>query len=193
MTMNDLRPQLEAAYEQAAEVTAAVRHEQLGNSTPCTKMDVSALVDHLVFAARRAAGLGHGEAPAFESDAPHVELADAPGALRSARADAVAAWSDDGSLDRVIRMPWREEYPGRALVGIYLVELATHAWDLAFASGNERVLDADLGAGALACAQATIRPEYRTEAGEPFGPEVPAPDDATDWERLAAFMGRVPR
>lgn len=129
----------------------------------------------------------------MDTVAPHVELDEAPGALRSAGDDAAAAWSDDASLDRVIRMPWGEDYPGRALLGIYFVELATHAWDLALATENQRLLDDDLGAAALACARATIREEYRSDGGEPFGPELPAPDDATDWERLGAFMGRVPR
>ena len=36
-----------------------------------------------------------------------------------------------------------------------------------------------------------IKPEYRdmVATGSPFGAEVPAPPDADDWERLAAFMG----
>lgn len=193
MTLHDLRPQLEDAYDQAAAVSAAVRPEQLGQGTPCTKMDVSQLLDHLVFAARRAARLGHGEAPAFETEAPHVELSDAADAIRTAAADSADGWSDAATLDRVTKMPWGEEYPGRALVGIYFVELATHAWDLAFATGNQQLLDDSLGTDTLECARATIRPDYRSEAGEPFGPEVAAPDDATDWERLAAFMGREPR
>lgn len=193
MTLNDLRPQLAAAYEQSAAVSAPVRPEQAEDRTPCTKMNVAELLDHLVFAARRAAALGHGEAPAFEGAAPHIDMADVPDALRSAGADASAGWGDEASLERVITMPWGEEYPGRALVGIYLVELTTHAWDLAFATGNQHLLDGDLGTSALACAQASIKPEYRSEEGEPFGPEVPAPADATDWERLAAFMGRAPR
>jgi hypothetical protein len=29
--------------------------------------------------------------------------------------------------------------------------------------------------------------------GNPFGAEVEAPSDASDWERFAAFMGRDPR
>ncbi|HVC14410.1 MAG TPA: TIGR03086 family metal-binding protein [Acidimicrobiales bacterium] len=193
MTLNDLRPELYAAYDQAAAVISAVSQEQLHRPTPCTKMDVSELVDHIVLAARRAAKLGRGETLAGESEAPHVDLREAPGVLRAAGAEAQAAWSDDASLGRVVTMPWGEEYPGRALVGIYLVELATHAWDLARATDNQQLLHDGLGEAALACARATIREDYRTEAGEPFGPEVPAPDDATVWERLGAFMGRDPR
>lgn len=189
----DLRPQLAAAYEQAVATTSAVREEQLGDPTPCPKMNVSDLIDHLVFAARRAAGLGRGEVPAVESSAPHIELSDATAALRAAALEANEGWADDASLSREVTMPWGETYPGAALVGIYLVELATHGWDLAFATGTTDRLDEDLGAATLECAQASIKPEYRTDEGEPFGPEVTPPDEAGAWERLAAFMGRTPR
>ncbi len=90
-------------------------------------------------------------------------------------------------------MPWGEDYPGRALVKIHLVELATHSWDIAFATGHTGVLDHNLGAATLACAEASIRPDYRNAEGNPFGPEVPVPTDATAWERLAAFMRRRPQ
>jgi hypothetical protein len=40
-----------------------------------------------------------------------------------------------------------------------------------------------------------LKPEHRDamEPGSPYGAEVPAPADATEWERFAAFMGRQPR
>ncbi|MGH9304770.1 MAG: TIGR03086 family metal-binding protein [Acidimicrobiales bacterium] len=192
-SLPDLRPELASSYEQAAAVVSAVQPGQLGSPTPCRKMDVSALIDHLVFAARRGAGLGRGETPAAGATAPHLELSEATGLLGEARVDAKTAWADDASLERSITMPWGETYPGAALAGMYFGELATHSWDLAFATGNTSLLDDKLGAAALSCMQASIAPEHRTPEGEPFGPEVEAPDDATAWERLAAFMGRQPR
>lgn len=189
----DLRPQLASAYDQAIAVVSAVDPAQLSGPTPCPAMDVGVLIDHLVFAARRAAGLGRGETPPTDAGAPHVDLQSAPDALRVASDDARSAWSDDAALTRTIVMPWGESYPGSALVGIYLVELATHAWDLAFATGSTGLLGEQLGADALGCARATIKPEYRNAAGEPFGPELAAPPDGTVWELLAAFMGRAPR
>ena len=92
-------------------------------------------------------------------------------------------------------MPWGEEYTGATLVDMYLTELATHAWDLARATGQLDKLDPSLAWPALEGARATIKPQYRNmvEPGAPFGAEVfPAPG-ADDWERLAAFMGRDPR
>ena len=40
-------------------------------------------------------------------------------------------------------MPWGEDYLGTTLVNMYLAELAAHAWDLAFATGQLDRLAAD--------------------------------------------------
>jgi uncharacterized protein (TIGR03086 family) len=156
-------------------------------------MDVAALLDHLVFAARRAAALGRGETPAADGTAPHLELDAIPKAIQEAGDEAKAAWAADDALERTITMPWGETYPGAALVGIYLIEIATHSWDVAFATDNTTLLNDEVATAALSCAQASIKAEYRTLDGNPFGPEVEPPADATTWERLAAFMGRQPR
>lgn len=69
--------------------------------------------------------------------------------------------------------------------------MATHTWDLAWATGQLDLLDEELAIIALEAAPAMLKPEYRNsmEAGSPFGAEQVAPPDATAWERLAAFMG----
>ncbi len=189
----DYRLQLFLSYDQAVALADAVNSTQLHDPTPCAAMDVGAMLDHLVFAARRAAGLGRGEAPSAELNAPHVELEDVPTAIRVAGSESKEAWSDDAALARSITMPWGETYSGEALVGMYLVELATHSWDLAEATRNTDLLDEELGEDTLAVAQATIRPDYRNAEGNPFGPQVEPPAEATSWERLAAFMGRTSR
>ena len=92
-------------------------------------------------------------------------------------------------------MPWGEEYSGATLVDMHLAELATHAWDLARATGQLDRLDPSLALPALDGARAMIKPQYRNmvELGAPFAAEVAPPPGADDWERLAAFMGRDPR
>ena len=194
MSTADRRPAFYRAYEQAASVLSGVGSDQLGRPTPCTRFDVAELVDHLVGAAHRAAELGRGVSPAA-ADFPHIELADAPGEVGRAAKEAEAAWSDDRSLSRTITMPWGEEYTGSTLVDMYLAELAAHAWDLATATGQVERLDPELAGVALEGAGAMLKPEYRDamEEGSPYGREQPAPPDATEWERFAAFMGRVPR
>lgn len=194
MTDADHRADLIRSYAHAADVVAGVQRDQLAGPTPCPEYDVATLVDHLVGAGWRAASLGRGEEQTSE-EFPHVELADAPGALRAAGAEAESAWADDARLAATTVMPWGETYTGATLVEMYLAELAAHTWDLASATGQLDRLDGALGTEALAAGRAMLKPEYRDAMGKgnPFGAEVEPPADATDWERFAAFMGRSPR
>jgi uncharacterized protein (TIGR03086 family) len=194
VTNTDHRPTFFAAYEQAADIAAGVEPSQLGLPTVCPELDIAAMIDHLVGAANRAAALGRGEQPTAE-EFPHVELSDAPDALRRAGKEARAAWSDDDRLRATIQMPWGEVYDGYTLVNMYLTEITAHAWDLAQATGQLDRLDPALAATALEAATAMLKPEYRDlmGPGSPFGQEVAAPAGATDWERLVAFTGRPPR
>jgi uncharacterized protein (TIGR03086 family) len=188
----DYRLQLFLANDQAVALADAVNASQLHDPTPCSAMDVSGLLDHLVFVARRVAGLGRGETPTDDT-IPHLEFDDVTSALRVAASESKEAWGDDVSLTRSIMMPWGDTYSGADLARMYFVELATHDWDLASATAATNLLDEQLGADALACAPLTIRADYRNVEGNPFGPEVEPPAEATSWERLAAFMGRTPR
>jgi len=195
MAEPDRRRRLFDSYENAAVIVSGIDTPALGDPTPCPKYDVARLIDHLVEAGRRAAALGHGRTPPPGDVSPHVELSEAPGQLRRAAEEAEEAWSDDSRLASEFTMPWGEGYTGATLVDMYLTELATHAWDLACATGQVDRLEPTLALPALEGARAMVKPQYRNmvEPGAPFGAEVPAPDGADDWERLAAFMGRDPR
>jgi uncharacterized protein (TIGR03086 family) len=188
----DRRDALVRAFELAAAVTARVHPDQLGGPTPCPAFDVAALVDHLVGAAWRSVDIARGVTPTGE-EFPHVLLADAPGELRRAGADAASAWTDD-RLEATTTMPWGETYQGTTLVDMYLSELVAHAWDLAVATGQDLPIDDDLAAEALAAARSMLCPEYRDMlgVGSPFGAEQPVADDAAALERFVAFTGRRP-
>ena len=125
---------------------------------------------------------------------PHIELADAPDQLRRAGRAAEAAWSDDARLAVTVTMPWGEIYTGTTLVDLHVTELAAHTWDLAASTGQLDRLDPGLAPSALEAARAMLKPVYRNSvgAGNPYGAEVEAPPDATDWERFVVFMGRQP-
>ncbi len=191
----DRRRTLVESYDNAATIVSGIRAEQLGDPTPCPKYDVAGLVDHVVEAAHRAAALGLGQTPPAGDESARVELSDAPGQLRRAAEDAATAWRDGSRLSSMFTMPWGEEYTGATLLDMYVAELATHAWDLARATGQLDDLNPSLALPALDGARAMIKPEYRdlVEPGSPFGAEVLPPPGSDDWERLAAFMGRDPR
>lgn len=188
----DRRPDLYRAFEHAAGIAEGIQASQMTAHTPCSKYDVAELLDHTVMAAHRTSAIGRGE-PVFDAGTPHIKLAEVPDELRRAGREAVEAWSDDSRLIVDVKMPWGEVYPGSVLVDMYLTEVATHTWDLAAATGQLERLDPSLAGPVLAAATGMLKPEYRNEEGSPFGPEVEAPEGASTWERVAAFMGRQPR
>ncbi len=195
MTTPDRRGILIDAYENAAVIVSGIRPDQLRNSTPCPGYDVAGMIDHVVEAGHRVAALGRGQAPPSGDASPHVELAEAPDRMRSAKQEAAAAWADGTRLVTTATMPWGERYTGAALVDMYILELAAHAWDLARATGQLDQLAPTLAAPALSGAQAFIKQRFRNMGGPgaPFGTEVPPPLGADDWERFVAFTGRDPR
>ncbi|WP_433471742.1 TIGR03086 family metal-binding protein [Spirillospora sp. CA-142024] len=81
---------------------------------------------------------------------------------------------------RITLRDWLEQYP---------LELLVHTWDLAQATGQSVVLDADLVGPALETAR-RMAPHGR-EAGM-VGPEVAVSGDADDQARLLALFGRSP-
>jgi uncharacterized protein (TIGR03086 family) len=195
MAESDRRSTLLHSYENAAVIVSGITVHQLGHPTICPGYDVAGLIDHIVEAAYRAAALGRGQSPPTGDDSPHVTLRDASAQLRRAAEEAAEAWGDESRLVSSFKMPWGEKYTGATLVNMYLAELAAHAWDLAQATGQLDRLDPAIARPALDGARAMIKLEYRDMVGpgSPFGPEVPPPPGADDWECLAAFMGRDPR
>lgn len=194
MAQSDRRQELASSYTQVADIVSGIRADQLNGPTPCPEYDVAGLIDHVVAAGWHAVALASGEHPASDEN-PHVELSEATDQLTRARKDAEAAWSDDARLEAAVAMPWGETYDGYTIVNLFVTELAGHAWDLASATGQLDRLDPGLAPGALAGAKAMLKPEYRDLMGKgnPFGAEVEAPAGASDWEKLAAFLGRNPR
>ena len=194
MSTNDRRGDLSRAYEQDVTVVSGAKAEQLASPTPCPGFDVAALVDHLVGVGWRAAALGRGEAPTHD-EFPHIELANAAEELRRSSKEAAAAWSDNARLAGTVIMPWGEAYVGTTLVNMYLAELSAHSWDLAVATGQVEALDPALATAALDGAREFLYPDARDlmGIGDPYGAEITPPEDATEWERFVAFMGRVPR
>jgi uncharacterized protein (TIGR03086 family) len=84
------------------------------------------------------------------------------------------------------------EAPLRARADQQITELAVHDWDLARATGQQPGgLDPALAEHALAWSRGMLRPEFRGP-DKAFGLEVPVPDDAPVYDRLAGWFGRDP-
>ena len=173
-------------------VTAAASADRLDGPTPCPRFDVRTLVGHMLFAARRLGAAGRRE-PISEDGPAVTGLADAEWApsFDKAAGDALSAWTETGATEGDIVLPFGT-FPAAVVAQIYVLEQATHAWDLATAIGERHLLDDALAGEVLPIAHAVIQPGFRGEEPMPFAAEADAGPTAPSYERLAAFMGRRP-
>ncbi len=161
---------LASGLDQAVDLVESISPDQLDLPTPCAKWNVSELTDHLTNSAAQMAVMAQGGKPDWSSLATHHDEP-AP-VLRQAGDDIVAAF----------------EAGTEAPEGMIASELAVHTWDLATALGRDTSeLDPALAEAGHAFMTKSLNDDNR---GESFGPELPAPDGANAYERIAAFAGR---
>ena len=176
---------LDPAAEELNRLLAGVRDDQLARPTPCQEWSVADLLAHV-----------HQFATVFTHNARKEQIA-WPDGLPDDWRDAIPRQVDD------LVVAWREEsaWSGRVSAGgvemeaednavVAIEELVVHGWDLSRATGQDFApADASLDrvdrffevfAGPIASGQG------------PYGPEVPAPEDAGRFDRLIAHTGRDP-
>jgi uncharacterized protein (TIGR03086 family) len=180
---------LERVLDQTAGLIAAIDAGQAGLATPCAGWDVRALVSHLAGQdLRNFLVSARGESANWQ--APADELGDDwAAAFRDRAAPLRAAWRA-ADLDRLVTGPGGEA-PLRFRADQQITELAVHDWDLAKATGRPTGLDPALAEHALRWSRQMLRPEFRGP-DKAFGLEVPVPDDAPAYDRLAGWFGRNP-
>ncbi|MGJ5891439.1 TIGR03086 family metal-binding protein [Streptomyces niveiscabiei] len=177
------------ATAQVGELIAAVRDEQFGAGTPCPEFDVRGLLSHMVGVMVRVAVTGEGgDGLVVEAFVEGVGDDEWGVVFEEARVRGVKAWEDDASLAKTVRVPWGE-VPGAAAISGYVMELATHTWDLSEALGWPVELSGEVGEFALDVALRNL-PGPQRPAGIPFGSAVAAPEGADAYGKLAAWTGR---
>jgi uncharacterized protein (TIGR03086 family) len=174
-------------------VVDGVRPEQMDEPTPCSEWDVRALLAHLVGVNEVFAAAVRGEDPTSMS---HEDLLgdDPSGAYRRSVDEAMAAWESPAALEQTLHLPFGH-MPAAFAIGIHFIDNLVHRWDLATATGQDHLLNAESAGLALQMCQqnfAALPPDQARGEGKPFGPEVPWDDDAPLHERLVAFLGRHP-
>jgi uncharacterized protein (TIGR03086 family) len=178
----DVVDALEQTFAHTQTVIAGVHADQYEDKTPCSEWTVRDLLEHMIGVV---AGLGTaatgGERTPFELGA------DPAGQFRTAAAATLAAWRQPGVLDRTIEAR-PGPMPGRALASINLLDTATHAWDLATATGQPQELPAPVAEAALAASRMIVNDDLRPGR---FAPAVPAAAGASPTEQLVAFLGRT--
>ncbi|KRF19748.1 hypothetical protein ASG90_20160 [Nocardioides sp. Soil797] len=177
MTQTDSIPLLARALDQAGDVLAAVREDQLDAPTPCDDWSVAQLVGHLTALPGQFLAMARNEEVdwSIEPAAPGSGWASG---FRSDADDLIHFWhqaGDGSSAGGVPEMP--------------VAEFAVHTWDLARAIGWSRPLDEEVARCGLGFMSSALTPERR---GDAFAAERQVPDDASYVDRLAAFAGRQP-
>ena len=177
---------IESATAFAAGKVKGVTPEDLSKPTPCDEFDVRALLNHMIGGLemlREAAEGGSASLPEgdqFGSDAGAV--------YDERRAALLTALRGAGVLDRNWEMPFGS-LPGSTMAAIAFMEHLTHAWDLAKATAQEATLPAEL---VKECAETVAPMEAMLRMPGVCGPAVPVGEDASEQDKLIAFMGRQP-
>ena len=178
---------LTAAIAATETIVAGIAAGQWGAPTPCTGVDVRALVNHLVAGNLGFVSLVYGTPrPDGDADLLGAEPAEA---FRTAAASLTTALGSPGMLDRTYPLPFGQ-VPGLGLIEIRLIEHLGHGWDLARATRQPAPFPDDLAERGLAVARRQL--ENRTAGVRaPFGAEVEVSSDAPAIDRLAGFLGRA--
>jgi uncharacterized protein (TIGR03086 family) len=180
---------MERALDQTGGLITAIDASQAGLATPCAGWDVRALVSHLAGQdLRNFLVSARGESADWQ--APDDEIGDDWAAVFRERAESLRAAWRAADLDRLVAGPGGEA-PLRLRADQQITELAVHDWDLAKATGQPTRLDPALAEHALRWSRQMLRPEFRGP-DKAFGLEVPVPEDAPVYDRLAGWFGRDP-
>ena len=172
-----------------AQRLALVRPGQWTAQTPCTEWDVRALVNHVVGAKRRYVMLLHGAT----TDEVEVTRAvdhlggDPVASFAATAAELKAAFGEPGALARTACHRTGER-TGAQLLGMQVLDIAVHTWDLARAIGAGESLDPDVVAFAL-----TFQDTF--DAGRQrgaFAPPGRTPAGSSAQARLLYLSGRRP-
>ncbi|QNP70040.1 TIGR03086 family protein [Streptomyces roseirectus] len=185
----DPRPLYARAAAQVGELIHTVRPDALDSPTPCPDFDVRTLLSHLVGVTVRVAVTGEtGDGLTVDAFAPGIDDDAWSTAFTEAHARSVKAWQDDALLATPVRVPWGE-VPGAAALSGYVMELATHTWDLNESLGHPLHLSPEIGEFALNTALHAL-PGPDRPTGIPFASATPAPEGTDAYGKLAAWTGR---
>jgi uncharacterized protein (TIGR03086 family) len=190
-TENDPLALLRRALDQTGELIAGSRREQAELPTPCRSWTVDHLIGHVVTDTGNFAAAVSGAKPDW-SKAPEVGD-DWAAAFAAGREGLDAAWAGADLQSEVPTMGGGTA-PLVSKADQQIAEFAVHGWDIARATGQSVDLDAAVAEHGLRWAKQNLSPQFRgpEDEGKSFGDEVPVPDDAPAYERLAGWFGRDP-
>ena len=181
---------LERAFASTRAVVANVKPDQLDDDSPCESWKVRDLLNHIIGGSFFfATSVNDGKSPpANERD---FTAGDIVSTYDEGIRQSLAAFGAPGAMEKMIELPFGT-LPGSIFIGIATTDAFTHGWDLAKATGQSTDLDPELAKQLLEQSRMFIQPEFRGEDTKaPFGSEQQPPPNATEADKLAAFLGRI--
>jgi uncharacterized protein (TIGR03086 family) len=166
-------------------VVAGIGADQWAAPTPCTELDVRGVLNHLVRGNVLFAAVIRDE-PRPEPGTDHLG-GDPLAAYQRTAGRLREAFGAPGVLDSLYAAPFGTG-PGAVLAHVRVVEVLTHGWDLARATGQSGSFPDDVAERALAGIRRALT-ERPQGPGAPFAAEIAVPPDAPAVDRLAGFLG----
>lgn len=175
---------LDEINRSANRLVGSVSADQWEAPTPCTEWSVRNLVNHMTGTTKLIGASAARTEPTDPPDADH--LGDAPVAAFAAATEATSsAWRSDGALDGMVSVP--AEMPAVACLGVNIIDIGTHCWDLATAIGGDLGLSDDTIALIDQWNHQIVSDDVR--AGGGFGTILQPADDGR-LTTMLAFVGR---
>jgi uncharacterized protein (TIGR03086 family) len=175
------------AVDQTAQIVANVKPDQLGQPTPCADWDVKGLLNHTIGGLHMFDAAARGEKlpdDFFEKD----QVGKDPAKSYDAGAKKVLeALAKPGVTEQMWELPFGT-MPGTIALGIAMIEVGLHGWDLARATNQQPNFDPELTE--MMAATARMMPADQIRQPNVFGPEATCPPGAPAHDQLAAFLGR---
>jgi uncharacterized protein (TIGR03086 family) len=183
----NLRNYVKAVYTMDAAVNR-VAPDKWHVASPCEKWNAKEVLGHCIWGLLRvAAYAGAVDAPPEMAEADRAG-ADPAEAWAGARDIVLTALDQQYVLGKEVQGPFGLSSLDEALP-VMTMDLTTHTWDIAKATGQDPVIPTELAVAAFHGIQ-----EFGDGARGPglFAPEVEVPDDADMVTKLAAMAGRKP-
>lgn len=168
------------------EILSNVPRDSLSEPTPCSEWDLAALINHLVDAQRLFATLVG--ATSTQSGDSEAALGDFVATFDGIAADVRAALAAPGFASRTFELPFGT-FTGEQFINLVCIETIVHAWDVARATSRPTDVAPASCAHLHGVATAMMGGSPR-DPNPRFAADKPAPADATEADRLAAYLGR---
>jgi uncharacterized protein (TIGR03086 family) len=167
----------------------------LARPTPCADWNLGQLLTHMTVQHHGFAASARGGASDPADWRPGPPAADPVKAYAEAAGDVLAAFAEEGVLDRPFALPEilpNVTFPGRQAISFHLVDYTVHGWDVARSLGVGFTLDPAVLAASRRIAAMVPGGDYRTQPNAPFAPAVTAPGGAGELDQIVAMLGRSP-